>query len=86
MNLTVANEGIFTRGYTFTLSGEGYGKKLYPLTGMGTGDGQARDTRVRVCLVDRLIWELLSHSRPADLILAELRFCCMFGSLYALRM
>ena len=48
MNLTVANTGIFTRGYTFTLSGEGYGKKLYPLTGMGTGDGQDQDTRVRV--------------------------------------
>ena len=30
---------FFTRGYPFTLSGEGYGKKLYPLTGMGTGDG-----------------------------------------------
>ena len=34
-----SNAGIFTRGYPFTLSGEGYGKKLYPLTGMGTGDG-----------------------------------------------
>ena len=44
----VQNTGIFTHGYPFTLSGEGYGKKLYPLTGMGTGDGQARDARVRV--------------------------------------
>ena len=46
--ICVENVGIFTRGYCFTLLGEGYGKKLYPLTGMGTGDGQARDTRVRV--------------------------------------
>ena len=30
----VANAGIFTRGYPFTLPGEGYGKKLYPLTGI----------------------------------------------------
>ena len=35
----VENKGIFTRGYPFTLSGEGYGKKLYPLTGMGMSDG-----------------------------------------------
>ena len=37
------NVGIFSRGYSFTLSGEGYGKKLYPITGMSTGDGQARE-------------------------------------------
>ena len=43
-----SNAGIFTRGYPFTLSGEGYGKKLYPPTGMGTGDGHARAERVRV--------------------------------------
>ena len=53
MNLTVANAGIFTRGYTFTLSGEGYEKKLYPFTGMGTDDGQARGARVRVWGVHR---------------------------------
>jgi hypothetical protein len=31
--------GIFIHGYPFTLSRNGYGKKLYPLTGMGTGGG-----------------------------------------------
>jgi hypothetical protein len=30
--------GIFTHGYPFTLPGIGYGKNLYPLIGMGTGD------------------------------------------------
>jgi hypothetical protein len=33
------NAGIFTRGYPFTLPGNMYGKKLYPLMGMGAGDG-----------------------------------------------
>jgi hypothetical protein len=33
------NMGIFTHGYPFILLGNGYGKKLYPLTGMGMGDG-----------------------------------------------
>ena len=36
----VTNAGKFTHGYPFTLSGEGYGKILYPQKGMGTGDGQ----------------------------------------------
>ena len=44
----VQNAGIFTRGYHFTLSGEGYGKKLNSLTRMDTGDGQARGAHVRV--------------------------------------
>ena len=44
----VANAGIFTRGYPFTLLGQGYGKKLYPQKGMGTGDGKNWDGRVRV--------------------------------------
>lgn len=39
---------FFTRGYPFTLSGDGYGEKVYPLTGMGTGDGQAQGRWVRV--------------------------------------
>ena len=37
--LISAHMGIFTRGYPFTLQGDGYGEKLYPLAGMGTGDG-----------------------------------------------
>ena len=40
--------GIFTRGYPFPLSGNGYGKKLYPLAGMGTGDGSIQMGWVRV--------------------------------------
>ena len=38
-NLCYTNGSIFTCGYPFTLSGDGYMKKLYPLTDVGTGDG-----------------------------------------------
>ena len=42
--ICVTNAGTLTRGYPFTLSGEGYGKELYPLTGMGTGDDKLGGT------------------------------------------
>ena len=38
----VANAGIFTHGYPLTLSGDGYEKKLCPLTGMGMGTGKLK--------------------------------------------
>jgi hypothetical protein len=37
--MTIFFAQIDTHGYPFTLAGDGYGKKLYPLTGIDTDNG-----------------------------------------------